>query len=513
MIAQRRSGINTRDATLFSLSTLCAFILVGCAATAPRLRSALPQTSLVNGFYLYPSPRTFDGIGTILRIDKNGTATGELDLSKILDPDNDIERAGREFWPEIALYSASARDFNLTKLLGISAEWNASASLVVKATNIQTYRLTDVGLRHIRDTAEATTRRLLRDEPQQGTTYALVRAVNLTKDLHLSVRSAAANQFNKARQPDTNTVALHNLLDLVSPLSIKQSDSSSESIEYDCAFDTLYNVAYLPLLPRAAHTSIGLSHPFELGFAVGHETAGRLFLGNVPHEIRTTPPHPDDVANRPNQILSPEVPDNYLIRDQSVRLAADHGPSIEAVLSWKGIVTVALRTSAISNSPLVDSTNLFRRDYISQGFEGPALIFYDVEVKRRSLLSGGSFSLPLSVSYPLCAFGTQRQSWLRVGGSTNALWPDKIRLQAAQGWDRFGERQIAKLTDLGALKISEWNVTLAVEHALSTSFALAAQVALVFTDYTEDFRYPLDFNSRDNTRLSFGVGARQALGL
>lgn len=61
----------------------CCTLLASCAVASPR--PGLPQApTFENGFQVFPTPRTFDGPGTIFRIDPNGVRHAVADLSSML---------------------------------------------------------------------------------------------------------------------------------------------------------------------------------------------------------------------------------------------------------------------------------------------------------------------------------------------------------------------------------------------------------------------------------------------
>lgn len=242
-----------------------------------------------------------------------------------------------------------------------------------------------------------------------------------------------------------------------------------------------------------------------LGLGFGYLKGDHVTLGNIPSDIRTIPPHPDDVIYRPNEILPPEIPDNYLIRENAVRVDLGHRISFDVHFSFKGIVNIAIITSAIRESEVVENQNLFRKNYIKPGIPGEALIFYSVKSKETQFFDGNSFSLPIYITYPVLYCGKNKGLVFRIVGGTNILLPDKIELVADQGWDRFGEKEIEETIDLGELKEIEWFGGIDIEGTPAKDFRLGIQFTLVYTDYQENSEGPLSLQLENSVRPSLRV--------
>lgn len=241
-------------------------------------------------------------------------------------------------------------------------------------------------------------------------------------------------------------------------------------------------------------------HTIGLGF--GYQKGNQVTLGNMPREIRTTLPHSDDQRDRPGQFLDPTIPDNYLIRENTVKIDLGYRKSIEAYFSFWGIINIAIRTSAIRESEEVEHRNLFRKNYIKPEFTGEALIYYSVKSRSRQFFDGSSFSLPIFVTYPVFYCGKNRGFIFRIMGGTNILLPEKIELEAEQGWDRFGTQEVKQITDLGKLKEIEWYGGIDIEWSPAESYRFGIQPAFVYTDYNRNLNFPLFLQLENNVRLS-----------
>jgi hypothetical protein len=249
------------------------------------------------------------------------------------------------------------------------------------------------------------------------------------------------------------------------------------------------------------HYTIGI------GVGLGYRKGDQVTLGNVPRDSRTVPPHPDDVKYRSGDILDPNIPDNYLIRENTVYIDLGHRKSLDMHFSFWSVINIMVRTSAIGESEVVENQNLFRKNYIKPGITGEALIFYSVKSKKRQFFDGNSFSLPIYITYPVLYCGKSKGLVFRILGGTNILLPDKIELVADQGWDRFGEKEIKETIDLGKLKEIEWFGGIDIEGSPAKDFRLGIQFTLVYTDYLENREVPLSLQLESSVRPSLRVTA------
>lgn len=231
---------------------------------------------------------------------------------------------------------------------------------------------------------------------------------------------------------------------------------------------------------------------FGFGFGFGYRKGDQVSLGNIPSNIRTGRPHPDDVKYRPDDILDPNNPDNYLIIENTVHFALEHRTSLDVHFRFWGILNIAIQTSEIKGSEVIEVENLYRKSYIKEGSPGgDALIYYLVRSKNRSFIDENSFSLPIYITYPVFYFGKNKQAIFHLVGGTNLLLPDKISLEAEKGWHRFNERQKETTFDLGELKETEFFAGFDIEGAFTKSIRFGLQFRFVYTEYQEAFSIPL----------------------
>lgn len=247
---------------------------------------------------------------------------------------------------------------------------------------------------------------------------------------------------------------------------------------------------------------------FSIGFGFGYRKGDQVSLSNIPSNIRTGRPHPDDVKYRPNEILDPNNPDNYLIIENTVRVALEHRISLDIHFRFWGILNIAIKTSQIKDSKVIEHENYFRKSYIKEGSPGgDALIYYLVRSKNRSFFDVNSFSLPIYVTYPVFYCGKNKEVIFHLVGGTNLLLPDKISLEAEKGWHRFNERQKDTTFDLGELKETEFFAGLDVERAFTKSIRFGLEFTLVYTEYQEHFSVPLSLQQSNkmlpSLRLNF----------
>lgn len=242
--------------------------------------------------------------------------------------------------------------------------------------------------------------------------------------------------------------------------------------------------------------------PLAIGLSLGYKHGDEVTIGNIPGSIRMIPPHDDDMGL---PILDPDVPDNYLIQQNTGRIDLGHRLRFEMIFSFWGIVNIAIRTSAIDQSDLIENQNLYRKNYVLEG--GEALIFYALRAQEREFLSGNSFSFPIFVTYPVYCFGKNRNAIFRIVAGTNFLFPDRISLVAEQGWDRFGEKEFREPINLGKLKEVGWFGGFDIEVTPIEKWKIGIQFTVVYTDYREDFEFPLTLPMNDSVRpsLQFNV--------
>ncbi len=240
----------------------------------------------------------------------------------------------------------------------------------------------------------------------------------------------------------------------------------------------------------------------RVGFGFGYQKGDQVSFGNIPSNIRTVPPHPDDVKYRPDDILDPNNPDNYLIIENTVNVALKHRISIDIHLRFWGILNIAIQTSAIKGSEIIEGENLYRKSYIKEGAPGgDALFYYLVRSKNRSFFDGNSFRLPIYITYPVFYFGKNEEVILYLLGGTNLLLPDKISLEAEKGWHRFNERQKEESFDLGELKETEFFAGIEIEGAPTNSIRFGIQFLLVYREYQDNFNIPLFSLQQSNNVL------------
>jgi len=252
---------------------------------------------------------------------------------------------------------------------------------------------------------------------------------------------------------------------------------------------------------------------FSIGFGFGYRKGDQVSFGNMPSNVRMGRPHPDDVKYRPNEILDPNNPDNYLIVENTVNVALKHRISLEVHFRFWGILNIAIKTSRIKESKVIEHENYFRESYIKEGSPGgDALIYYLVRSKNRSFFDGNSFSLPIYVRYPVFYCGKNKEAIFLLVGGTNLLLPDKISLEAEKGWHRFNERQKDTTFVLGELKETEFFAGFDIEGAFIESIRFGLQFTLVYTEYQEDFSVPLTLQQSNKVLPSLRLNLTKLFG-
>lgn len=241
----------------------------------------------------------------------------------------------------------------------------------------------------------------------------------------------------------------------------------------------------------------------SIGIGFGYQKRDHITLSNILKEIRTTPPHPNDIVYRSHEILNPDNPDNYLIIENTVHIVLEHRISLAVNLRVWGILNIAIQTSAINESRVIETENYFRKSYIKEGaIGGDALIYYLVRSKKRSFIDGNSFSLPIYITYPILYFGKNKEAIFHLVGGTNLLLPEKISFEAEKGWHRFNERQKDTTFDLGELKETKFFAGFDIEGAFTKSIRLGFQFTFVYTESQEDFNVPLSLQQSNKVLLS-----------
>jgi len=252
---------------------------------------------------------------------------------------------------------------------------------------------------------------------------------------------------------------------------------------------------------------------FSIGFGFGYKKGDHVTLGNIPRNIRTVDPHPDDVKYRPDDILDPNNPDNYLIIENTVHVALEHRISLDVHFRFWGILNIAIQTSEIKGSEVKENENFYRKSYIKEGSPGgDALIYYLVRSKNRSFLDRNSFSLPIYITYPVFYCGKNKEVIFHLVGGTNLLLSDKISLEAEKGWHRFNERQKETTFDLGKLKETEFFAGFKIEGAFTKSIRFGLQFTLVYTEYQEDFNVPLSLQQSNEVLPSLRLNLTKLFG-
>lgn len=206
----------------------------------------------------------------------------------------------------------------------------------------------------------------------------------------------------------------------------------------------------------ARHPAITSGGGGGINFRKGYS----IELINIPSQIRTGRPHPDDKANRPYHILPDDVPDSYLIAANRVEMTLPDKYGVNVgVLNFKGFLSLGLRFlpelvkfEIINDNQLYETT--YRKDYIKPGIPGKAFIYYNVKTAG----PGVNISIPLSATLPVFSFGKEYQNTFRIVAGTS-LFPSAVRLEAEKGWERFGELEVDRenpIGEIGKIKESEW---------------------------------------------------------
>jgi hypothetical protein len=242
---------------------------------------------------------------------------------------------------------------------------------------------------------------------------------------------------------------------------------------------------------------------FGVGLGFGYNESDQLAIGNLPSVIRTGHPHPDDVTYRQDEILDPNNPDNYLIIKNTVHVALKHRISLDVHFRFWGILNIAFQTSEIKGSEVIEGENLYRKSYIKEGSPGgDALIYYLIRSKNQYMFNINSFSLPIYITYPVFNLGENKETIFNLVGGTNLLLPDKVSFEAERGWHRFNEMKKETTFDLGDLTETNFFAGILIEGAFLRSIRFGLQLALVYTEYKEDFNFPLTLKQSNKLDLS-----------
>ncbi len=252
---------------------------------------------------------------------------------------------------------------------------------------------------------------------------------------------------------------------------------------------------------------------YGIGMGFGYATGNKLTLENISRELRTIPPHDDDVRYRGNEILPVNIPDNYLVRENSVDINLGQRLSLDIMqISFWGIVNLAIRTTSIKESGQALNQNLYRKWYVTNNINDPenpssgtAYIYYGIKSKSRNFFESKSFSMPLFITYPVLYAGRKKEIICKLLVGTNILLPSKIELESENGWYRFGEYNIQNKSSIGNLKEVEWFAGIDIEGSLSKTLKLGFQFTRVYLDYKGDFNVPLSFKQQENGTTSLRI--------
>lgn len=224
----------------------------------------------------------------------------------------------------------------------------------------------------------------------------------------------------------------------------------------------------------------------------------RMTLANIPQSIRVIPPHPDDVLIRPDDIADTNVFDNYFIGENIVNLETSNQTAVTLEFCFWEVLNIGINSSRVESSGLVLNKSLYRKTYIEANpddpYAGSALIFYGIEVRERELFSEASYSIPISLSYPIWNIGPHKNLTIKATIGTNLLLPPALRLRSRQGWDRFGEMQDQRVTDIGEVKTVHYFLGLSAVQAIgSWGGGIGIQASLYYIDYREQLKNGIDF--------------------
>jgi hypothetical protein len=248
---------------------------------------------------------------------------------------------------------------------------------------------------------------------------------------------------------------------------------------------------------------------FNIALGFGFSAVNEATLENIPREIRTIPPNSDDVKYRANDILPVDIPDNYLVRENSVDLNLGNRFSLDITLSYLGIINLAIKTTSINESGQIPGQNLFKKWYVTNNINNPddpnsgtAYIYYSIKSKNRIFFTRNSISLPLIITYPVLYAGRKKEIICKLVGGTNLLLPSEIEFESEKGWYRFGAYQIQDKSSIGYLKEIEWYTGIDIIGNISKRIKVSFQWIRVYSEYKGDFKVPLSFKLESNVTSS-----------
>lgn len=278
---------------------------------------------------------------------------------------------------------------------------------------------------------------------------------------------------------------------------------------------------FIGLVNPAKYLKERNKYPFQIGVGFGIQSSSSLTLGNISKDIRIIPPHEWDFENKYDTILfwdgfegSSVGLDNYLIDSNQVIIDLPVTKYFDLIsASIYGLFNISLRTTQLGGSGENTDNNLYLKNYIKPEFQkiyGAAYIYYTVKTKERNFFKRNSFSLPISIAYPVLYFGKNtklnRRLILRIMGGTNILLPPKIELEAENGWVRYGSQEVQETIYLGEIKEIEWFWGFDFEGAISKSVHFNFQLAFVHPDYKANFKVPMTLQFDKKISTSFRIG-------
>ena len=247
----------------------------------------------------------------------------------------------------------------------------------------------------------------------------------------------------------------------------------------------------------------------SVGVGIGINSDNNIYIDNISQTIRYILPHEDDVQYRGNDILPVNNPDNYLVGQNSMELKLEKTLTLNIFqINLYGIFNIAINTTGINRSELVLNQNLYHKWYVTNNLDDPenpnsgtAFIYYGVKSKKRNFFESKSFSIPLSVTYPVFYLGNGKEVILKLLGGTNILLPEKIELEYEKGWYRFGEYEVQNDGNgtIGEIKEVNWFAGFEAEGRIGDLLKLNFQLAYVHSEYSGNFSFPLSFHLKNNS--------------
>jgi hypothetical protein len=252
-----------------------------------------------------------------------------------------------------------------------------------------------------------------------------------------------------------------------------------------------------------------------LGMGLSYTSGIGITLGDISKDLRYTPPHPEDVALRGDDILSTSDQNNYIVKENSTEIDLGHRIGLDFVqFTLWGIFNISIRTTLIEEPDLSLGHNLYRKWYVTNNVNNPddpssgtAYIYYSIGAKRRSFFESKSFSLPLTITYPFFYIGKKKDAILRILLGTNILLPGKVELESTKGWYRYSEYepQEGGKVSIGDLKEVEWLIGLDVQVAVSQTMKAGFQIAECVSEWKGDFSVPISFSQRESATTLFKI--------